>query len=124
MQQQPPTDNAKPVMPPSPTPNGGLYTGQPFEAGAPWRNFPATPDSGYLMHVSLRSARPPPGARFHLPGGGLRPGNNTPVLPVELLESTHKLTEINTMCVPDVDVSSPIDTAAEAAGFRTFTYLH
>lgn len=75
------------VPPPAPTLNGGLYTGEPFARGAPWGNVPVTPDSGYMMFVALRSANPPPGAEFHVPGGGLRPGNNTPLLPEAWLAS-------------------------------------
>lgn len=62
--------------PPPPSHNGGLYTGEPFLPGAPWRNFPAVPDSSYLVHVNLRSANPPTDALFQYPAGNLRPGNS------------------------------------------------
>lgn len=63
------------VPPPAPSLNGGLYTGQPFETGAPWANVPATPDAGYLVHYALRSANPPPGAEVQYPAA-IRPGNS------------------------------------------------
>jgi hypothetical protein len=64
--------------------NGGLYTGEPFQADAPWRNFPAEPSTDYLINTNLRSVetlQPHPQQFFHYPGGGYRPGNNTPTLP-------------------------------------------
>jgi len=61
---------------PPPSHNGGLFTGEPFLPGAPWRNFPAVPDSYYLIHHNLRSADPPLDALYQYPGGNTRPGNN------------------------------------------------
>lgn len=63
------------VPPPSPSLNGGLYTGEPFLKDAPWANVPATPDAGYLIHYALRSANPPPGATVQYPAA-IRPGNS------------------------------------------------
>ena len=68
------------VPPPPPSLNGGLYTGEPFMENAPWRNFPAIPDAGYLIHHNLRSANPPPDALFQYPGN-VRPGNNWQSMP-------------------------------------------
>ena len=65
---------------PKPSINGGLYTGELFQKGAPWANVPVVPDSGYIIHYNLQSANPPPGAEYQYPSG-LRPGNNNPVLP-------------------------------------------
>ncbi len=100
--------------------NGGRYTGEPFEKDAPWRNFPALPDAGYLNVVALRSANPPPGAKYHFPGGGLRPGNNTPVLPVEMTASGHRVKGLNLVCVPE-DKSGRDDN--HNWGFRGYSYL-
>lgn len=61
--------------PPQPSLNGGLYTGQPFQKGAPWANVPVIPDAGYMTHYNLRSANPPTDALFQYPGS-IRPGNN------------------------------------------------
>lgn len=67
---------------PEPSLNGGLYTGEPFQKGAPWANVPIVPDSGYMIHYGLQmGANPPPGAVYHYPGGGERPGNNHPMWP-------------------------------------------
>ena len=75
--------------------NGGLYTGEPFQKDAPWRNFPAVPDAGYLTHVNLRSAQPPPGATTQF-SAGLRPGNNEPRLPgVQVYSDQHAV-----LCAP------------------------
>jgi len=65
---------------PKPSLNGGLYTGEPFQKGAPWGNVPVVPDTGYMIHYNLKSANPPPGAEYQYPTG-FRPGNNNPILP-------------------------------------------
>ncbi len=68
----------------TPKRNGGLYTGEPFQEGAPWRNFPAEPTTGFMINTNLRSVEtinPNPEQFFHYPSGGHRPGNNTPALP-------------------------------------------
>jgi hypothetical protein len=63
---------------PSPSLNGGLYVGKPFDKNAPWANIPVTPDTGYMMYYNLQSANPPPEAATHYPGT-IRPGNNEPI---------------------------------------------
>lgn len=63
------------VPPPPRALNGGLYTGEPFAKDAPWGNVPVIPDTDYMTHVNLRSARPPIQALFQYPGN-TRPGNN------------------------------------------------
>ena len=95
-------DAAPPAALPPPTLNGGLYTGEPFLPEAPWRNFPATPDAGYMTHVNLLAGgnAPPSQATYHIPGGGLRPGNNTPVLPVDMVGG-RRASHLNIVCVPD-----------------------
>jgi hypothetical protein len=65
---------------PKPKVNGGLYTGTPFQKGAPWGNVPVVPDVAYMTNVNLRSADPPPGALFQYPGS-TRPGNNEQNMP-------------------------------------------
>jgi hypothetical protein len=90
-------DKIRPVKLPPPRPNGGLYTGEPFLAGAPWRNFPTVPDSGHLIHHNLRSANPPVDALYQYPGGGLRLGNNYPVHPgISRLGPLHQ----DVLCAP------------------------
>jgi len=67
---------------PTPSHNGGHYTGTPFIPGAGHSNIPVYPDTSYTTHIALRSVDPlpPPEAFYHYPSG-IRPGNNTPVLP-------------------------------------------
>jgi hypothetical protein len=60
--------------------NGGLFTGEPFQKDAPWKNFPTKPETGNLVYNNLASANPPPGAQYHYPSANHRPGNNTPDL--------------------------------------------
>lgn len=63
-----------PVPVPERSVNGGLYTGEPFEANAPWANVPVQPDVIALAQ-NLKSANPPPRAIEQLPSY-TRPGNN------------------------------------------------
>lgn len=58
--------------------NGGLYTGEPFNKGAPWANIPNIPDVQYLTNVTLKSANPPPQAINQYPGH-TRIGNNNQI---------------------------------------------
>lgn len=60
-----------------PRPNGGWFTGESFENNGP---IPIIPDSGYIIHYSLRSANPPKEALYQYPSL-LRPGNNYPISP-------------------------------------------
>ena len=108
------------VPPPPPTLNGGLYTGKPFEQGAPWANVPVTPDAGFYNFGNLRGvASAPKAARYMVPGGGLRPGNNTPLLPAEFANG--RIANLNAVCVP---ASAYADTSADDnMGFRAFAYL-
>lgn len=57
--------------------NGGLYTGEPFREGAPWRNFSTIPSSEVLVGEQLNSAHPPPNVQILYPSGNERPGNST-----------------------------------------------
>ena len=107
-------------MPPKPRLNGGLYTGEPFAPGAPWGNVPITPDAGYMSSVALRTANPPPGAKYHFGGGGLRPGNNTPFLPLEMV-GAQRVPGLNMVCTPNDPkpfANSPINR-----GFAGHAYL-
>lgn len=72
-------DPKDPVSVPPPKINGGLYTGESFKEGAPWRNFPVTPEA-HLYTQNLASANPPPGGIAHIPGY-TRPGNNEQTFP-------------------------------------------
>jgi hypothetical protein len=104
--------------PPPPTLNGGLYGGEPFPPNAPWRNFPQTPDAGYQQTITLRSAEPPPLAPYHIPGGGLRPGNNTPLLPQGLQQRAGG--GLNLVCTP---ADGPDLSHSNGNGFRRYYYL-
>ena len=86
------------VPPPAPSLNGGLYTGQPFQHGAPWGNVPVPPDAGMMAFGRLFPATAPPEARFMLPGGGIRPGNNMPSLPPAVKQSRRN--DLNATCIP------------------------
>ncbi len=59
---------------PPPSLNGGLYTGSPFESGAPWGNVAIVPEADTYTQ-NLQSANPPPGGMF-IPSH-TRLGNNT-----------------------------------------------
>lgn len=88
------------MPPPAPTLNGGLYTGAPFAADAPWRNFPVTPDAGFYNFTNLSTLSTAlPMAQSMVPGGGLRPGNNTPLMPSEITSS--RIKSLNAVCMPD-----------------------
>ena len=112
-QQQPP-----PALP-SPSLNGGLYTGTPFAPDAPWRNYPVAPDAGYYNFGSMRASHAPPAAMYMVPGGGLRPGNNTPLLPAEYIES--RIANLNAVCVPPSAYAATADDPN--MGFRQYAYL-
>ena len=64
-------------QPPTPSVNGGWYTGATFPKNAPWRNINVTPDVSFMIHSNLRSAKPPLMALNQYPGS-YRPGNNAP----------------------------------------------
>jgi hypothetical protein len=72
--------DSAPVPNKQPQVNGGLYTGEPFQAGAQWANVPVVPDAVVLVQQNLASANPPPGAMNHVPST-LRPGNNSVPVP-------------------------------------------
>ena len=88
------------VPPPPPTLNGGLYTGTPFAPNAPWRNFPVTPDAGFYNYANLATLSTAlPLAQSMVPGGSLRPGNNTPLMPSDI--SSSRLHPLNAICMPN-----------------------
>lgn len=117
--------------PPGPSLNGGLYTGAPFARGAPWANVPVTPDAGYMSLVNLQTAGVAPDlARHHLPGGGLRPGNNTPLLPRGWTD--RRVPHLGMVCVPPeppgdgtpiLAASPPGALASTQRAFRAHAYL-
>ena len=91
------------TRPPGPTLNGGLYTGEPFREGAPWGNTPVTPDAGHVAGFAMQRMTdppPPPGAQHQFPGGGWRPGNNTPFLPAGAAE--RRFPDLDMTCTPEV----------------------
>jgi hypothetical protein len=96
-----------------------LYTGEAFEVGAPWANRPVAPDAGFYNFGSLRD-QAPPAAMYMVPGGGLRPGNNTPLLPANFAGS--RIAELNAICVPDSAYAIDAD-ATENRGFRAHAYI-
>jgi len=120
-QSPPPSTTPCYEPPPGPTRNGGLYTGAPFVAGATWANVPVTPDAGYMMLVNLPTAGGVPDlARHHLPGGGLRPGNNTPLLPREWTD--RRVPHLGMICVPPATQPDGGDGGVQRQ-FRAHAYL-
>jgi hypothetical protein len=93
------------VPPPKPSLNGGLYTGQPFRHGAPWANVPIVPDAGMMAFDRNFPETAPAEARFMLPGGGIRPGNNMPTLHPYARRSVRP--DVNSMCIPVKNVPPP-----------------
>lgn len=109
------------VPPPPPSFNGGLYTGEPFQTGAPWRNYPVTPDAGYYNFTNLPDA--PVIAQHHVPGGGLRPGNNTPLLPSDFASS--RVDGLNAICIPESRlITQEHDPEAERGFNGGFAYIN
>ena len=105
--------------------NGGLYAGKPFDDSMPWRNFPAEPEAGFYMHsVLLRTAEggTAPGAQHHVPGGGFRPGNNTPMLPASVVGGAGRFPGLSVVCAPNDALPAP-GPAAGSAG-RGFSALY
>ena len=118
--QQLPPDPREPA--PAPTLNGGLYTGQAFPADAPWRNFPAAPEAGYYLSVPFAGVAPP-GARYQVPGGGLRPGNSTPLLPEEAV--VQRFADMPLMCAPrDTPAELAAGKVAAGSAGRGFSALY
>lgn len=111
--------------PPEPSLNGGLYSGKPFNETDAWRNFPATPDSGYYnFNVLMPSSDTPARAYYSLPGGGLRPGNNTPFIPPNFAAS--RITALNMFAVPRVQPRAGQGAHhhdAQQQQFRQYTYV-
>merc|ERR1711871_972207 len=58
---------------PDPPPNGGLYTGAPFNG--PWGNIPVSPSTDSMINKNLVSANPPPRSNTQYPLT-VRAGNN------------------------------------------------
>lgn len=106
------------VPPPPPSLNGGLYTGAPFHPNAPWANVPATPDAVYLMMENLKSANPPPGAQYHVPGS-TRPGNNLLDIPnLRFISPAHSAFCV-TKCPSQTEVAS---ANRQTARFAKYAY--
>lgn len=97
---------------PGPSLNGGLYTGEPFAKGAPWANVPNAPDAGFLTHVALRTANPPPGATVQYVVG-LRPGNNASMMEGLEYDDEHGL----------LLVSGSVQANAPGCRFAKYAYL-
>lgn len=113
--------------PPKAVLNGGLYTGQPFAQDAPWRNIPIEPDAGVYAFGNLRGLAPEP-ALYMLPGGGLRAGNNTPLLPAS--HASSRILQLNAVCVPPeayLPTSAPVGGSGNDNnnhGFRQYSYIN
>jgi hypothetical protein len=83
----------------------GLVHRPALRPDAPWRNFPVTPDAGYYNFANLATLPTAlPIAQHHVPGGGLRPGNNTPLLPPDFASS--RIQELNAVCIPDARLAT------------------
>jgi hypothetical protein len=105
---------------PPPSLNGGLYTGAPFAEGAPWRNFPVPPDAGHYLFGNLQGvASAPVAARYMMPGGGLRPGNNTPMIPDDYARS--RVPHLNAVCIPEKAFNTVVDN--DNRGFRKYIFI-
>jgi len=94
--------NASFVPPPPPALNGGLYTGKTWPKGAPWRNFPVTPDSGFYSFTNLNNVPTAQNAALYtMPGNNQypRPGENTPIIPS--VYAKNRLPNYNMVIVPD-----------------------
>jgi len=105
--------------PPPASLNGGLYTGEPFAKGAPWANVPVLPDSGVYSFTNLPTSAPRL-AKYMLPGGGIRPGNSTPLIPSEF--SSQRVKHMNAICIP----ATPLPPAGDAClgeAYRGYGYL-
>jgi hypothetical protein len=62
--------------------NGGLFTGEAFQHGAPWGNIPVVPEADIYVTQNLQRANPPPPhMAFAAIPGETRPGNNAQALP-------------------------------------------
>jgi hypothetical protein len=112
--------------PPPPSLNGGLYTGAPFQKGAPWGNVPVAPDAGVYNFTNLPPSAPAL-ARYMLPGGGFRPGNSSPMIPEAFARS--RADGLNMLCIPETPRNqagaAPPVTGPGCAGaaYRGFGYL-
>lgn len=91
----------------------------------PWGSTSSiAPDAGFYNFFGFarsdESPIPLPAAAYQVPGGGLRPGNNTPLRP-----SSRKSTVpwLHAMCVPDSVADAPAPPSLdEANGFREYYY--
>jgi hypothetical protein len=98
---------------------------QPQQQGAPWGSKAAVPpDAGYYNFVgfpaSIDSPAPLPASAYMVPGGGVRPGNNTPLRPAASVNS--RIADLHAVCVPDSVGGDARPTAGETAGFREYYY--
>jgi len=95
---------------PPPQHNGGLFTGQPFGQNVPWANVYVRP-SVAGMTEALKSANPPPNARYQY-HWNVRPGNNTddPLEGVQDYQGTQGFGPFNFKCVPCERPSDPRPT--------------
>jgi hypothetical protein len=117
---QHPVRHAHYTPPPPPSHNGGLYTGEPFLPGAPWKNYPATPDTSHLIHVNLRSAHPPLEALYTYPAGGHRPGNNYSPMPgIRAMGGAYP----DILCGPDIPPAAATKQNQRAQRFSKYAYL-
>ena len=79
-------DPKEPIGVPPRQVNGGLYTGEPFEANAAWGNIPIVPEAD-VYSQKLKEVAPPFGAN-HIPGY-TRKGNNTQNFPNHIKINPH-----------------------------------
>lgn len=108
--------------PPPASHNGGLFTGEPFLPGAPWRSIPVVPDSSYMIHVTLRSADPPPEALYQYPGAGHRPGNNYSPMPGVTPVTPPEGPYPDLLCTPELP-RHELRRAQQTPRFSKFAYL-
>lgn len=85
------------MKPPKPSPNGGLYTGEPFKKGSTYADIKVTPDAFFMNNITLASANPPPGAMSQATNT-VRPGNNK-----QILTNYEKHGQIYCQKTPDIE---------------------
>jgi len=98
--------------------NGGWFTGEPFVKNAPYGTVEVIPDSGYMTHFNLASARPPIDALFQYPGGN-RPGNNFQTMPGVQINRTYQVMTNISPCAP----SHEVNCSCPKCKFSKFAYF-
>ena len=94
-------DKSSPI--PSPTLNGGWFTGEQFAPNAQYANVYVVPCSAYWNSENLKSANPPPQALYQMQSG-YRPGNNTDP---QIAGVKRYNDDLNVYCTPSLPCDNP-----------------